>query len=185
MQRISVVGSTGSGKTTFARRLAARLRVPHIELDAFHWGRGWTVADPETFTARVIEAIAAESWVCDGNYSTVRPFVLARADTVVWLDLPLRTCLMRILRRTARRSRSGEDLWGTGNRESWRRHLTRESLIWWLITSHRRRRREYEARFADPALAHLRVHRFRTAAAAEAWLAGGRGSGSRSAKDPA
>jgi adenylate kinase family enzyme len=181
MQRISVVGSSGSGKTTLARRLAARLGVPHIELDAFHWESDWTEADPDVFRARVSEAIAAQQWVCDGNYSKVRPLVLARADTVVWLDLPLRTCLWRILRRTARRSRSDEDLWGTANRESWRRHLTRDSLVWWLITSHRRRRREYETRFADPALAHLRVNRFRTAAAAEAWLAeivGGAGQGS-------
>jgi adenylate kinase family enzyme len=170
MKRISVVGSSGSGKTTFAERLAARLDVPHIELDAFHWEPGWTVADLESFRERVTEAIAAERWVCDGNYSKIRPLVLARADTVVWLDLPLRICLFRILRRTARRSRSGEDLWASGNRESWRRHLTRDSLVWWLISTHRRRRREYEVRFADPALAHLHVHRLRSSAAAEAWL---------------
>lgn len=170
MQRISVVGTSGSGKSTFAAQLAARLRVPLIELDALNWGPSWTPADVETFRERARLATAADAWVCDGNYSAVRPIVLERSDTVVWLDLPLRTCLWRVLRRTARRARTGEDLWGSGNRESWRKQVGRDSLAWWVITTHRRRRRDYETRFADPALAHVRVHRFRSSSAAEAWL---------------
>jgi adenylate kinase family enzyme len=172
MRRIAVVGTSGSGKTTFAERLAARLDVPRIELDALNWGPNWTPAGVETFRDRVRLATAADAWVCDGNYSAVRPIVLERADTVVWLDLPLLTCLWRVIRRTARRSRSGEELWGSGNRESWRQQVGRDSLAWWLVTTHRRRRREYEERFADPAMAYLRVHRFRSAAEAETWLAG-------------
>jgi adenylate kinase family enzyme len=171
MPRISVVGTSGSGKTTFASQLAARLGVPRIELDALNWGPNWTPAEVETFRDRVRLATAADDWVCDGNYSTVRPIVLERTDTVVWLDLPLRTCLWRVIRRTARRRRSREDLWGSGNRESWRKQLGRDSLIWWVLTTHRRRRREYEYRFAAPAMAHVRIHRFRTLAEAEAWLA--------------
>jgi hypothetical protein len=77
-----------------------------------------------------------------------------------------------VIRRTARRRRSREDLWGSGNRESWRKQLGRDSLIWWVLTTHRRRRREYQERFADPAMAHVRIHRFRSLAEAEAWLAG-------------
>ena len=169
-QRVSVVGTSGSGKTTFARALATRLGVPHIELDALNWEPGWTIADVEVFRGRVRDATSAERWVCDGNYSAVRSIVLERADTVVWLDLPLRTCLWRVVRRAIRRSRSGEGLWGSGNRESWRKQIGRDSLVWWVLTTHRRRRREYAARFADPAPAHLRVHRFRSAAAADRWL---------------
>ena len=170
MRRVSVVGSSGSGKTTFAGRLAARLGVPHIELDAINWGPNWTPLDPQTFRARVREATAADAWVCDGNYSAVRPIVLERADTVVGLDLPLRTCLIRMLRRTNGRVRTGEELWA-GNRESWRAtFLGRDVLFWWLISQHRRKRRDYEARFASPEASHLRVHRFQSSDAAESWL---------------
>jgi adenylate kinase family enzyme len=171
VRRIAVVGTSGSGKTTFATALSRRLGISRIELDALNWGPGWTPVDVETFRARVREAVAAEAWVSDGNYAAVRPLVLERADTVVWLDLPLRTCLSRVIRRTARRARTGEDLWGTGNRESWRKQFGRDSLIWWILTGHRRRRREYAARFADPAFASLQVHRFRSSSEAEAWLA--------------
>ena len=167
-----MVGSSGSGKTTFGARLAGRLGVPQVELDAIYWGPNWTQLDDETFRDRVREATAIDGWVCDGNYSAVRPIVLERADTVVWLDLPLRTCLARLMGRTRRRIRSREDLWG-GNRESWRElFFGREALFWWLITQHRRKRRDYEARFASAENAHLRVHQFRTSGEAEAWLAG-------------
>jgi adenylate kinase family enzyme len=171
IRRVSVVGSSGSGKTTFAAQLAARLGVRHIELDAIWWGPNWTHLDAETFAAKVDEATSDEAWVCDGNFSAVRPIVLERADTVVWLDLPLGTCLARMLRRTMGRVRSGEELWG-GNRESWREvFVGRDALFWWLVSQHRRKRRDYEARFAVMDPARLRVLRFRTSADAERWLA--------------
>jgi adenylate kinase family enzyme len=170
IRRVSVVGSSGSGKTTFAAQLAARLGVPHVELDAIWWGPNWTHLDAETFAANVDAATAADAWVCDGNFSAVRPIVLDRADTVVWLDLPLRTCLARMLRRTARRVRSGEELWG-GNRESWREvFVGREALFWWLISQHSRKRRDYEARFGAMDPGRLRVLRFRKSADADRWL---------------
>ena len=172
MRRVAVVGTSGSGKTTFGQALAVCLGFPLIQLDALNWGPNWTPADVETFRDRVRAATAADAWVCDGNYSAVRPIVLDRADTVVWLDLPLRTCVWRVIRRTARRSRTREDLWGSGNRESWRKQIGRESLVWWVLTTHGRRRRDYEARFALPSMAHLDVRRFRSSAAAEAWLVG-------------
>jgi adenylate kinase family enzyme len=170
MRRIAVVGTSGSGKTTFADRIAARLALPRIELDALNWEPGWVAADVAVLRERVRAATAADAWVSDGNYSVARPIVFERVDTVVWLDLPLRTCLWRVVKRTIRRTRSREDLWGTGNRETWRKHLGRDSLVWWVLTTHARRRREYETRFADPALAHLRVLRFRSSAEADAWL---------------
>jgi adenylate kinase family enzyme len=172
IRRVSVVGSSGSGKTTFAAQLAARLAVPHVELDGMFWDADWTQVDDEAFRARVDAATAPDGWVADGNYSRARDLVLGRADTVVWLDIPLGTCLARILKRTARRVRTREELW-SGNRESWQRHVGGNSLVWWLVTSHRRKRRDYEARFfgPKPEFPHLHVLRFRSSAEVEAWLA--------------
>jgi adenylate kinase family enzyme len=172
MRRVSVMGSSGSGKTTFAILLSSRLGVPHIALDAINWGPNWSPLDDETFRARVREATAGDGWVCDGNYSAVRPIVHERADTVVWLDLPLRTCLARMLRRTARRVSSREELWGV-NRESWREAFVgRDALFWWLITQHGRKRREYAARLAAADPEKLRVVRLASSAEADRWLSG-------------
>lgn len=170
MKRVVVVGTSGSGKTTVARAIAERLDLPRIELDALHWGPNWTEASDEVFRARVAAAIASDGWVVDGNYRQVRDLYMPLADCVVWLDLPLRTCLRRIVVRTVRRAWTGEILWGT-NRESWRKTLSRDSMILWVLTTHRRRRREYAERFAGPTPGGVRVERLRSAREATAWLA--------------
>lgn len=75
--RISVVGTTGSGKTTLACQIAGRLKIPHIELDALHWGPDWTQAPLQLFRARVTDAVKGGAWVVDGNYGKVRDIVWA------------------------------------------------------------------------------------------------------------
>ena len=172
--RFHIIGSSGSGKTTFARRLAERLGLPHVELDALHLGPDWTPVDREVFAQRVRDATEGDGWVCDGNYSAVRPMIIERADVVVWLDLPLRTCLRRVIRRTIRRIRHREELWH-GNRETWRSLVGGDSLLWWVITQHRRKRRDYAALLEGPQARHLTVHRFATSHEANRWLNGLRG----------
>jgi adenylate kinase family enzyme len=170
-RRVNVVGDSSSGKTTFARTLAARMDVPHVELDALHWEPHWTEATPDVMRRRTADAIAGDGWVVDGNYSVVRDLVWARAELVVWLDFPLRTVLWRFARRTRRRVRSREELWpGTGNREHYRHTLLgRDSLLWWILSNYHRRRRDYPSLLAENP--HLTVVRLRSAAEADAWMA--------------
>ena len=128
----------------------------------------------ETFQDAVTRAVAGESWVIDGNYAGrgARDLVWARADTVVWLDPPLRVIFWRLFARGLRRSRSGEELWpGTGNRETYRgQFLSRDTLFWWALKTFHRRRRELPRTLARPENAHLTVHRFRDARTAIDWL---------------
>lgn len=167
-RRVAVVGTSGSGKTTFSLRLAERLRVRHVELDAHFWEPNWQQPDRAEFEERVVALLKGlDGWVCDGNYGSM---AAAHADTIVWLDLPLRTCLWRVLRRAVRRAWRRESLWGT-NREHWSRLIGRDSLAWWVVTTHRRRRRDLTALFAAPAYRHLRRVRFRSSDEADAWLA--------------
>jgi adenylate kinase family enzyme len=170
-RRINVVGTSAAGKTTFARALAGHLDVPCVELDALHWEADWTEAPEPVMRQRVTDATAGEAWVVDGNYSAVRDIVWGRAQAVVWLDFPLRTVLWRYAARTQRRIRTGEELWpGTGNRERLSMHLlTRDSLLWWILSTYRRRRRGYPPLLAaNPQLASVR---FRSAREADDWLA--------------
>ena len=168
--RIAVVGTTGSGKTTLARTLAERLKRPHVELDALHWEPNWQVAPLEVFRARVVEALDRPQWIVDGNYGKVRDLVWARADTIVWLDYPLRVILGRLFRRTARRVVTGEELWN-GNREELRSALSRDSIILWALTTYRRRRREYPHLLGRSQNAHLATIRLRSPREADRWLA--------------
>jgi adenylate kinase family enzyme len=175
MRRVSVVGMTGSGKTTFAKALAAALGVPYVELDALFWQAGWQESSVEDFRARVAYAIAQDAWVIDGNYWTrIGGLVWTRADTVVWLDPPFVLRFASLLWRTLRRSLSGVELWN-GNRESFREaFFSRDSLLLFALRSAPGGRHRGETRLAQPEFAHLRVHRFRSHAEADRWLEGER-----------
>jgi adenylate kinase family enzyme len=166
VRRVSVVGNSGAGKSTVARELAARLNVPHVELDAIFHQPGWTPLPADEFATRVAAAADGDGWVIDGNYSVVRPLVWARADTVVWLDPPRRTVMRRIVWRTIRRAAIRAELWN-GNRERWKNLFSwnpEESVIAWSWRRHRTYRQRYEAAARDPANAHLVFIRIATRA---------------------
>jgi adenylate kinase family enzyme len=161
--RIVVVGTSGAGKTTLARRIAELLELPHIELDAINWQSGWrdlTRHDPADFVRRVNEAIAAEAWVLDGNYDPVRDMVWPRATHLVWLDYERPVIMARVISRTLFRLVLRTELWA-GNRDRWR-HLRRPSHpIRWAWSTWKRRRRETAEWLARKECAHLVVLRLR------------------------
>jgi len=141
---VVVVGSSCSGKTTFARELAAILNFPHVELDALHWGPGWVPKAASEFAHLTEIATAAPRWVVDGNYRIVREIVWPRATSIVWLNLDFATVFARAIRRTLRRSISGEQLYA-GNRESLGRALlSRDSILLWVLQTYGLRRREFQ-----------------------------------------
>ena len=111
--RVVVVGTSGSGKTTVARELAAILGVTHVELDALNWDAGWVdlnQTNREVFLRRVKEAVAGDAWVVDGNYTSSRDLVWPKATAVVWLDYPLWLNLWRMAKRTIPRIVTKEPL---------------------------------------------------------------------------
>lgn len=167
MRRVAVIGSaSGSGKTTVARALAARLDVPFTELDALNHRAGWIEASPAELRALVAPIVAKDAWVIDGGYQgKLGDLVLERAELVVWLDLPRRVWLPRLVTRTARRVVTREKLWA-GNRETLRGALVgRDSLFRFAWRNFGRRRREYPAR-----LARFRAVRLRTQREVDAFL---------------
>jgi adenylate kinase family enzyme len=167
VRQVVVIGSaSGNGKTTFARELATRLEAPFHELDALVHGPGWVETPDDVLRGQVEQILAGDAWVIDGSYrGKLGTLVLDAADTIVWLDLPLVVWLPRLVRRTFRRIRHREELWN-GNRETFRSAFWgRESLVFFALRSHVRRRRDYPA-----ALAGYRVTRLRTRAVVAEFL---------------
>lgn len=171
MQRIVVVGIVGSGKSTLGMQLAEIKGLPYVELDALHWERDWTAAANDVFRNRVDKALAGKGWVVGGNYSKARDLIWTRADTLIWLDYPLAISLWRLFRRSIRRIMTQEDLWGTGNRETWRNQFfSRDALFLWALRTARKTRRQYPQLLAQPEYSHLQLYRFKTPNETQRWL---------------
>jgi shikimate kinase len=158
VRRVAVIASaSGNGKTTLGRALAARLGVPFVELDALVHGPGWTETPDDELRALVTPIVQTGAWVIDGTYRRkLGMLVFDAADTIVWLDLPMRVWMPRLLRRTVRRVTGRERLWND-NRETLRSAFGgRESLFGYAIAMHFRRRRQWPAELAGYPIVRLR-----------------------------
>ncbi|MFK7898926.1 MAG: AAA family ATPase [Myxococcota bacterium] len=167
-ERVAVVGTSGAGKSTFARRLAERTGSTYVELDSLFWNPGWKTTGTEEFSNRVAAAVSQESWVIDGNYAAVRPQIWARASCLVWLNYPFRITFARLVRRTLQRTLSGEKCCN-GNREELSKALfSRDSVLLWAITSHPMYKKEYPREIE--AYPHLDIAEIRDPKEAEQLL---------------
>ena len=173
-RRVIVVGATNSGKSTLAARLADALGAPFVELDALYWKPDWVESEDDEWHPRLREVAEQDAWVVAGNYwRHTTPILWPHAETIVWIDLPLRVTLPRIFARSWRRWRSGELLWGT-NRERFFPQLKvwgPNSLVRFAFQANGSMRRRYVWAMTQPEFAHLRWVRLRSTAEVEAFVA--------------
>lgn len=159
--RISVVGSSGSGKTWLARRLAGKLGLPLHELDV---ERDACLAAHGSLAERAAALAAAPGWVIDGHYREARSAVWARAETVVLLDYPAALVAWRLAGRFLGKRRPNDpENPVSPRRASWRRRLSR---LWRTFAE----RGEYERVLSQPRYAHLEVVRLTGPEETRRWL---------------
>lgn len=173
-QRIHVIGNSCSGKSTLGKQLAEALEVPLVELDALNWQPGWVglnETDPEDLVRRIQTATCGDGWVVAGSYASFSQEAFwERLQTVVWLDLPMIQMIWRMLTRSWRRWRSKELLWGTNHEKFWPQLMIwrkKESLLYWIVTQHFRKRRSMFAYQADERWQHIRFIRLRSSTDAQ------------------
>jgi len=165
--RVVIIGSSCAGKSTLAKRLATAKACHRIELDELYWAEKWTPKSEAEFLRLVDVASAGQTWVAAGNYSAARGILWSRATTIIWLNYSLSTVLWRGVKRTVKRTITGEVLFH-GNREDFRRaFLSRDSILWWIVSTYHRRRREFEALRISGEYAHLQWLEARSPSVAE------------------
>ncbi|MBS0529410.1 MAG: DNA topology modulation protein [Proteobacteria bacterium] len=165
MQRVLVMGSSGSGKSTFAQKLSAMTGIPVISLDALFWKPGWTPSEAAEFDARVTDAMNAPCWIMDGDYlAHVGNLRRERADTVIWFDLPRATCMIGVMTRIAKTYGRVRPEMAPGCPE----RIDFEFLRY--VWTYRRKRRPRFAGFLDGLRADQTVVRFASRTEADRYL---------------
>lgn len=99
MERILIIGCSGSGKSRLARILGKELGLPVVHLDQLWWQADWQNVTVEEFDSRLAMALSMDRWIIDGNYSRTMDARLAACDTIIYLDYSRLSCLWGMLQR--------------------------------------------------------------------------------------
>lgn len=170
LQRVTVVGTSCSGKTTFAKNLAQILNVKHIELDAINWLPDWVERPKEEFLSLVEKAAADDAWVFDGNYTRTRQIVWRRATAIIWLNYSFPRTFYRALNRTTRRVFTGERIY-SGNHETFSKaFLSRDSILFWVLTTYHEKRRRYSKLLREDNFSEKEIFIFQNPSQTEEFL---------------
>ncbi len=147
-KRINVVGTSGSGKSTFAKRLSEILQIPYIEMDVIYWKNDWVEPSDSEFFEKIAQATEGSSWVLDGNYNRSQDVKWKHVQTIIWLDYPFHLVFFRVLKRSICRLMDQKPMWNTNNKETFKKSfLSKDSIIWWMMTSYPRMKSRYSEIF--------------------------------------
>lgn len=161
--RINVIGTSGSGKCTLSKRIARKLDIPYVEMDRIFWGPNWTEPSDEEFLPRLEAAIDQPDWVLDGNYSRSNQIKWRNVQMIVWVDFSFARTLYQAVTRAICRLIDRKELWPeTGNRESLRMLLSRDSIVLWTLKCFYRNRCRYAELMKDERYSHVRFVRIRS-----------------------
>lgn len=121
MKRIAIIGSSGSGKTTFANKLGKKLGRPVVYLDKEYHTSEWKKKYPtkEDWINFQRNTVKQDEWIIDGNYRSSLAIRLERADTIIFFDFPKWLCLVRAFGRILNRQQPIDKPEGVKERISW------------------------------------------------------------------
>jgi adenylate kinase family enzyme len=165
MRKVLVIGSSGAGKSTFARRLGDITGIEVIHLDKHHWNPDWVETPKPEWRERVAKLIERDSWIMDGNYGGTMEMRLDACDTVIFLDIPRLQCTWRVIKRVVTYRAGVRPDMADGCHER-----VDIGFWWWVFNFSKRSKPAVEERLAKVANTKT-IYRFTSTRAAERFLA--------------
>lgn len=99
MERIMIIGGNGSGKSTFAKELSDKLKLPLVHLDVLYWRDNWQTASSAEFDELLLQEVTKPKWIIDGNHNRTIPIRLKYCDTVIYMDFSRFKCIYGVIKR--------------------------------------------------------------------------------------
>lgn len=164
MNRIHIVGASGSGKSVLAKQVAERLGFPFFATDAWFWKEGWIVASAQEVSEATRCIFENERYVMDGNFDNRRQDIWPRADCIVWLDYPIQLVLKRVACRNLGWWLRGERGWSPSR---WTLRRALDGIIY-SARSHSRKRQLYPGYLSEYAQGES--YQLKTLQETETWL---------------
>jgi len=172
LQRINIIGTSGVGKSTFARKLSSKLNHQYIELDSLYWKPHWRESTDQEFHQKIEVALAPQKWVLDGNYQQTEKLKWKYVQTVIWIDYSFHRVVYQATKRAFYRILTKKELWpNTNNRETFMKtFFSKDSIIFWTLTTYHKNRKRYESIMQNPAYSHIRFIRIKSPKEAKNFL---------------
>ena len=172
MKKINVIGTTGSGKSQFSKRLARKINAQYIQMDQLFWKPYWVESTDLEFLPKLESALSKNSWVLDGNYSRTNHIKWTCVDTIIWIDYSYTRTFLQLLKRTVVRAASKRELWiGTGNKESFAQSfLSKKSILVWFFKNYRKNKVRYSELMSSSKLQHIQFIRLQSPYEVEQFL---------------
>ena len=171
MKKINVIGTTASGKSTFSKKLSARLNIPYISMDKLFWKSNWTESTNEELFQKLEEALNQDTWVLDGNFSRTNDIKWKDVDTIIWIDFSFLRTLYQSISRALSRIICQKELWeGTGNKETLSRLFSKDSIVLWLFKQYGKKKRTYSKLITEDKYNHINFVRLQSPKECEKYL---------------
>ena len=139
------------------------LRIPYLEMDRLYWKPNCQEPNDEEFFSILEQALSGDAWVLDGNYTQTTHIKWPRANLVVWIDYSFPLTLYRVIKRSILRAWKKQELWpGTGNRESFSRLFSKDSMVLWTLSHYASNKGKFEELMATESYAHIEFVRLRS-----------------------
>ena len=136
MERICIIGGSGTGKTTLSNNLSKELNLPVYHIDGIHHLENWKERDKKERDRLIIEKASQEKWIIDGTYRSTLQQRLEKADYVIYLDYSTMAQVIGVLKRFIKNhGKEKDEIPGCKEKMSW-------EFLWLVINWRKNKRNE-------------------------------------------